>query len=71
MAQPAHQLEYVVGQGSHVSLAAHLPQTTQAGTGPAEAIEGGEGPCGDGLPAAKFLPVRVRQFRSLALLYPG
>ena len=59
-ARPAHQLEHVVGQVSHVSLAAHLPQATQAGTGPAEAIEGSEGPFGDGLPAAKFLPVRIR-----------
>ena len=59
-AQPAHQVEHVVGQVSHVSIEVHLAQATQAGTGPAEAIEGSEGPFGDGLPAAKFLPVRIR-----------
>ena len=70
-AQPAHQVEHVVGQSSHVSIEVHLAQATQAGTGPAEAIEGGEGPFGDGLPAAKSLPVRVRTVSFLGSYIPG
>ena len=71
MAQPAHQLEHVVGQGGHVSIEVHLAQATQAGTGPAEAIEGGECPFGDGLPAAKSLRVRIKTVSFLGSHIPG
>ena len=57
MAESAHRLQYVVGQRRHVTFAVHLPQSAEPGAGPAQTIQGGEGPFRDGLAQATLSAV--------------